>query len=234
VRCPACGAHNPAEAAWCGQCYVQLGGAPQDAEAPRPDASRSELARPDPPRPVAAPTARHTPEQATATAPVDDRPVRTRDGEVEWRCARCGGWSPLVAPSCPVCGTARRGFEVASSPARTTVDLPRPVLVVATAVVPGLGHLLAGRTGTGTARSVLALLWGIAGLALVTGAAPVAGAILLAGWATLVVASLLDLPVPGDVRSRELLTARRLAVLVATVTGLLLLSLAFVAPELGR
>jgi hypothetical protein len=221
VRCPACGAHNPTDAAWCGQCFGPL------ADAPPPAVAR-------PPADVAPGTDRppggQAPETTAEPAPADDRPVRTRGGEVEWRCATCGGWSPLVAPSCPVCGSLRHGFEVAASPSRATPDLPRAVLVTGTVLVPGLGHLLAGRTGTGIARSVLALLWGIAGLALLGGDARAAGGSLLLGWAVLLVASLIDLPAPGDVRPREVLSPRRLALLVAVVTGALLLSLAVVAP----
>jgi TM2 domain-containing membrane protein YozV len=156
-----------------------------------------------------------------------DRPVRTRDGEVEWRCGACGAWNPLVGTgTCGTCGAGRRGFDAAPPTARP-VTASRTAVVAATLVLPGLGHFLAGRVGTGIARALLALLWGVGGVALLTGGATAAGASLLAGWAVLLVSSLLDLPTAGAPSPPELLTARRLGLLVVAVTGLVLV--AFVA-----
>lgn len=46
--------------------------------------------------------------------------------------------------------------------------------MLASALLPGLGHLLARRTGTGVARLVLALSWGIGALLLASGVSGVA------------------------------------------------------------
>lgn len=99
MRCPSCGALNPARAAWCTQCFVTLAPAgpapPEQVEEPRP-----------------------TPD------PVGD--IRTVDGEVEWRCPRCGGWSPLATGSCTTCGGPRTGFGG---------DPPRPATITAARVL---------------------------------------------------------------------------------------------------
>lgn len=46
--------------------------------------------------------------------------------------------------------------------------------MLASALLPGLGHLLARRTGTGAARLVLALSWGIGALVVARGVSGVA------------------------------------------------------------
>lgn len=230
MRCPTCGAHNPASAAWCGQCYARLDGPPAGGpsaagDPPAVDAGGT-------PRSAHPATDRAADPPDPADAATDHRPVRTRDDDVEWRCPTCAAWTPLAVAACSVCGTARQGFEVAAAPTRPVVTAPRPVLVAATLVVPGVGHLLAGRTGTGLARALLAGLWGIAGIALVARGAGAAGWTLLAGWGVLLVASLLDLPTV-DRHPPELLTPRRLGILVALVTGLLLLAFTVLGPVAG-
>lgn len=82
MRCPSCGARNADDAAWCTQCFAPLDEPPQ----PEPRAT--------------APAAPPTPAGGSAA----DRPFRTRDEEVEWRCRRCQAWNPLGVPSCATCG----------------------------------------------------------------------------------------------------------------------------------
>lgn len=94
MTCPDCGARNTPEAPWCTQCLRPLG---QD---PAPSAPAG------PAEPV---PARHAPQPSTdpPTTGVDgDRPFRTVDGEVEWRCPACANWNLLAIPSCAVCGHA--------------------------------------------------------------------------------------------------------------------------------
>jgi hypothetical protein len=218
MRCDACGARNPASASWCSQCFTPV--ASGEASPPAVD---DPAVRPVPPQ--APPRAPRTEGDPSPPRPAtSDRDVRERDGEVEWRCAVCEGWSTLEAPACRRCGAPRSGFGV---------DAPGPVegeelrrLVVLTALLPGLGHLRAGRVGTGVARAVVAVAWLSGAVVLGLGAlrassAPVAAAPLLLGAAVVWVASLRDVRRLAGGEGRELLDARGLLWLVAAVTGLL-------------
>jgi hypothetical protein len=208
VICPACGARNAAKAAWCSQCYAPLGAA-ADTE---PETGVRE--------------------RDVRDRGVDDRDVRERDGEVEWRCGACGGWTPLHLAACLHCASPRRGFGEAASPVRT---FPRDgrVLLAASLVLPGLGHLLIGRTGTGLARIVLAVLWVGGGLSLVRdgggGGAP--GLVLLVGALVLWIATAVDARYLATGSRTELLGSRALAVLVAIVTGGLVLATVVTVPS---
>jgi hypothetical protein len=155
VRCRVCGARNAEDAAWCTQCYADPRG-PVDA----PPTT-------DTPATVAPDAGREGGEAAAHDAAARD--VRTVDGEVEWRCRTCDAWSPLLRERCVTCSSPRQGFgEVVPPPAVGAADRGR--LVLASLVLPGLGHLLVHRTGTGVARLVLALSWGVGALVIARGA----------------------------------------------------------------
>jgi hypothetical protein len=210
VRCPSCGAHNAATAGWCTQCYADLGGS-----TPPPAV---ELAVDDGPV-EPSPAVRSGPADAVA------RDVRTVGDEVEWRCARCDDWSPLLAATCVTCGAPRQGFgEPATRPAPDDADRGRAV--AASVVLPGLGHLLAGRPGTGAARALLWCSWLLGGLFVVRGAdggAPVLPAVpLLLGAVVLWAGTLRDAVALGS--GREWLRPRVLGALTAAVVGTLLLA----------
>lgn len=239
MRCPACGARNSADAAWCTQCYAAF----RDPVAPDPAApdpgdeerdqhlsgpahgtapgderlgDDAELRASDGPhRPPPPPPPAHV---RAAARGGGQRDVREREGVVEWRCATCDGWNVLEADRCRTCGTARRGF---GEPAAVGADLDERRIVGASLVLPGLGHVLAGRAGTGAARALLALLWLLGGLAFVVGnpgAGGLPGWLLLVGAAVLWVMTAVDAQrlVAGD--ERQLLATRGLAALVVAVT----------------
>lgn len=90
MTCPDCGARNTADAPWCTQCLRPLGPGSTEAS-PTPE----EATTADAPRAVG----------RTQAGPRADRPVRTVDGEVQWRCGACGTWSPIEVHACPACGT---------------------------------------------------------------------------------------------------------------------------------
>jgi len=106
-------------------------------------------------------------------------------------------------------------------------------VVVASALLPGLGHLIAGRTGSGAARAVLAVLWLVGGIALVVVAdgavARLPGVVLLAGAVSVWAATLADAAELARGGVRELLAVRTLLWLVVVVTGLLIVALSVVA-----
>jgi hypothetical protein len=212
VRCPACGARNSDHADWCTQCYADLRG-------PVP-AAETEL-EPAPPGGVATPDLRgRGGRHPDATA----RDVRTVDGGVEWRCATCGGWTPLGAPRCGTCDAPRQGFGDSTPP--PAVDRgARGRLVLASALLPGLGHLLTGRTGTGAARLILAVSWLLGAVAVLRSAGQVLPAApLLLGVAVIWAGSLRDVLALVD-GGPELLTSRVLLWLTAGVILALLVTL---------
>lgn len=219
MRCPTCGALNPAGAAWCGQCLTRFDGGEVAGTSPTPE-----------------PVIPARPEGPGRDAQARD--VRTVAGEVEWRCRACDGWNPLLDPACTTCGTARGGFGTPTAVAPTTTSLR--ALLLASAVWPGAGHVLAGRRGSGTARALLWALWagGAWSLGPATGASRAPSLVLASGALLLWVATLRDTAVLAGVTAsttgltprraavaREWLGGRGLALLVAAVTGALLLAL---------
>jgi hypothetical protein len=141
---------------------------------------------------------------------------------VEWRCRRCEAWSPLLSSTCTTCGGPREGFGEDTAPDAARVP-DVSVLLAVSVVLPGVGHLLAGRAGTGVARLALWLLWLAPGLPAVLGAqgavAALPGLVLLAGAAVLWAATLVDVQRLAGGDGREVLTSRRLLWLVGAVVA---------------
>jgi hypothetical protein len=237
VRCAACGARNSDRATWCTQCYAPLGdaaaptlGGPPADEPPDAPTSTSFGSQPLGSQPLgsqpfgsersAAPPSAAEP--APAAAGGAHRDVRDRGGVVEWRCRRCEAWSPLLSSTCVTCGGPREGFgeDTPPDPARVP-DVS--VLLAVSVVLPGVGHLLAGRSGTGVARLALWLLWLGPGLPAVLGAqaavAALPGLVLLAGAAVLWAATLVDVQRLAGGDGPEVLTSRRLLWLVGAVVA---------------
>jgi hypothetical protein len=208
--CPSCGARNPEGADWCGQCFARFG----------TDGSAGSAAGRQPATGVV-PDA--VPAEATARADGGQRDIRVRQGEVEWRCARCGTWSGLDAAACVTCGGPRHGFASPNEDRDVRPVDPR-TLIGASLVLPGSGHLMRGATGSGIARMVLWLLWAGAGIALVRRGATGGGTLLLAGAAVLWVTTAVDVSALAAGRSRQLLGARALGALAFAVTAGLLLA----------
>lgn len=213
MRCPACGARNSEDATWCTQCYADVRAAADPTMSTAPDASGGAVGS----RSGAMTGDAVTPPATAGRGTAAGRDVRDRDGTVEWRCAACDGWTPLEVATCAVCGTARRGFGEASKDTR----FGEAEVVGASLVLPGLGHVLAGRVGTGLARMMLAVLWAVGGLVLVAGSSGVAtlpGWLLLSSAVGLWVATAFDAKRLVDGEERQLLTTRRLGGFVLGVT----------------
>ncbi len=197
MRCPNCGARNTSSAAWCTQCFASLRAAdpPDEVLADPPDEAP---AAPPPPAPAGgAPPPPPPPGETGTPEPVgtSERDIRLRGEVVEWRCVACDAWSPLEASACTVCAAPRHGFGSETSTATSaTVRADPTSALVASVLLPGLGHLLRGRVGTGLARAVLWLLWGGGGLAVLlgSGGGTAAAVLLLAALAVWAV-TLVDL-----------------------------------------
>lgn len=225
MRCSACGARNTHDAAWCTQCFEVLrqaadgeeptSAAGQQGSVEAPDGAAAVPGEPDR-------TAPAVPEPAAA----QDRAVRVDGDLVEWRCATCDGWNPLEADSCGGCGGPRAGFGPEPGRAdRSRPEAPLATTLVASALLPGLGHLLGGATGSGAGRLLLWLLWGGGGVGLLlTAGAGLAAAVLLSAAAVLWAISLVDLhrAAAGDA---PIATGRVLAWAVVGVTLLLVVAM---------
>jgi hypothetical protein len=230
AACPHCGARNAERAPWCTQCYQPLG-AHGDHAAETEDeqhAAVRERSHGGGSVPADAPAGTDpTPVSRATAASTGDRDVRQDEhGGVEWRCATCDGWSPLAAPTCAVCGAARRGF----GEDRDRGELEEQRLVLATGLLPGLGHLQAGRVGSGIARAVFAVGWLVGGLLLLVAALRAGSGIwaatpLLAGAAVVWALSILDARSLARGVEREHLDGRTLLWLMVGVTCLLVVAL---------
>jgi TM2 domain-containing membrane protein YozV len=230
MRCPDCGARNADAAAWCTQCYRRLEG-PTTASAVAPaevgtgERRPSHVATPSGDDHAAVPTPPSTPPPIPATArAAAERDIRVDGDQVEWRCARCAGWTPLEQPSCAACGSARVGFTPTAAAAATARAPTGSAPLVASALLPGLGHLLVGRPGSGVARILLWLLWaGGAGLTLVSVGVTSTALVLALAASALWAITLQDLSRLADGRP-QVLTGRVLAWSVVGVTAALVLS----------
>jgi hypothetical protein len=253
MRCPDCGARNVEGAAWCSQCYRSFTpgasdepatggqdasvtpppeGAPGTAAGSEPDRgwldTSSTAGEPEGPTDESV-GSREPPVGAGVTAATRD--VRERDGVVEWRCAACDGWNELTTVACSVCASPRRGFGTEREEVSAREVDPSTVLA-ASILLPGLGHLLAGRTGTGIARIVLMLLWVAGGVALLAGSGggTLIGVVLLVGALLLWAGTLVDARNLGRSSAPELLRPRALGLLVGAVTLLMVVAAFAAAP----
>ena len=228
MTCPSCGARNPPDAAWCTQCFARFG-----ANDPTPAGGGLGHGERDRDEPVAAPrNGTSTPGEDAGVQASGGRDVRERNGVVEWRCRTCESWNPLLAGSCAVCESPRRGFGTAAS--TSSILHAGNGTFGASLVLPGLGHVLAGDVGTGLARAVLAVLWVGGGLAMVLSgegaAATLPGWVLLGGAVLLWTATALDARRLVAGRTGQLLDTRRLGGLVVLVTGGLVAAVILTSP----
>jgi hypothetical protein len=217
VRCPACNAHNPDEAEWCGQCLTRLRVEPEPGPEPQPEPARDESPADE--------RAEVLPAQPRDTGTGDGR-FRRRDGEFEWRCEICEEWNLVGIARCTVCGTSIWGPEEVAQPGQRATP---GVALLLTALLPGAGHAALGRMGTAWARGLTYLLWVLGGTtllvtALTSGESALPGIILLLGALALWVITLLDVQSLLANRTRQILDARVFLWLVVGVIGLLMLT----------
>lgn len=194
--CTACGATNPNRASWCNQCLSDLRGvAPARVARAAPAGSEPGVA--------------------------DGQRVRSTDAGVEWVCDVCGAWSSLDARACTTCGTQSPLVSAGRRPPRSGAGTGRVLLL--NALLPGLGHLVAGWIGSGLARLVLFAVWAVGGTLVLVG-----GGLLVALPLLLGAAILWGLGLPDAVRAAQgrtqLLTGRALLWLVIGVTVLSMLA----------
>lgn len=229
MRCPACGARNPESAEWCTQCFAPLRTEPEPA---LPETLRPDTSQPGTPRPEASSAAPHGP--PSPSGPSVEEPVDTADGRfrrtdegLDWRCQVCGEWNPIERSTCHICGAGfGRGLEEPDDGLR---DVSESTVLVASAAVPGLGHILMGRPTTGAARLATWLLWLVGGLWLMFEARGAGGSVvpslpLLLGAVVIWVLSPVDAVLALRGSDQELLRPRVFLWLVVGVIALLLMT----------
>jgi len=236
---------NRDNAAWCTQCYLDLrpAPAPEPVAAPAPertDAAAAELAalsrgwRQPETAPVA--DAPDTTAVETIEAETDVGRFRQTGDELEWNCGQCGEWNPVGATACSVCGTPfGRGVPEPVVPPRVSDT----TALIASAAVPGLGHMLLGRTGNGVARALTYLLWLIGGIVLIREATlynrPILPGIpLVLGALVVWVTSAIDAMNLARGGTTELLRPRVFFWLMLGVIGLLMITFIATAARLPR
>jgi hypothetical protein len=150
MRCPDCGASNPPDAAWCGQCLRRFD--TQTAEAPPDPATPPRGAEPATP-PLQQPAAVE-PTPQLAAVPTAQRGVRREGDAIVWTCPACETENTMDLLNCSVCGTALAKLFVSDDedggPKRS-----RGSILAMSAVLPGSGHLALGMTAAGLGRAVL-------------------------------------------------------------------------------
>lgn len=171
VVCSYCGARNPAEAEWCGQCFSSLG----INAATRPDGSDDSI--------------RERVDLPESAVPV--RPPTPTDGEAEpssprrtkarvWVCSVCETPNPLDAQHCAACGTSIFASFGAEDEEHIDVDPQRALL--RSVLFPGLGHAYAQQGLLGSA------VGGLTVMALGFGGALVATGVGRFGWPLILLA----------------------------------------------
>ncbi len=158
VVCSQCGARNPAESEWCGQCFASLGGGP-DGESEVSEGS-DPIEEQDGPEVLSVAA---DPVQAIPGADEPDGTTGVRSGT--WVCSACGTPNPLTDEQCSACGTSIFTAFGAVDEDRVEVD-PRSALF-RSLLVPGLGHAHAGQGLLGAAIGGLTMMSLGFGIALV-------------------------------------------------------------------
>lgn len=163
-RCPRCGGLVGRDVEWCGQCFLRLDQPPEargqmDDE---PAVTSNRAPEPDPD-----PTSR-------------DRPIKVEEGRAMWACPTCGTENGLDQDVCTTCGFQfARLFEDPQPAPRVSAGRAAALSLV----LPGLGHLVAGRIAEGLARLVVfAYALGTALLVLLGRETPIAGPLVPLGW----------------------------------------------------
>jgi len=157
MTCPSCGASNPAQSDWCGQCFARFGAPEPGRKAPAPPVkegtrrSGGDGGMAPPARP---PDLRRT--VPVRLVPTAEGRIRKVGAKVEWTCVSCETVNPIDEPVCRVCaGSMLNLFREASPPppprSRTTA--------LALSVIPGAGLWYAGAPADGVSRLLLWAWW---------------------------------------------------------------------------
>jgi hypothetical protein len=149
--------------------------------------------------------------------------VRRGPDGLEWACVACETYNPMAASTCVVCGTS---FTARFADAGDDESVDWDDAFRRNLLLPGLGHMAAGRTGSGIGRALLFGVWLLGWIAITVGGGGrglTAATPLLAGVVVVYVGSLVDIRRVQH-GNPELLAGRTLLWLVVGVTALLMVS----------
>lgn len=149
-RCPACGGLVSADLEWCSQCFTRFDDeGPETAPQGEATATGGEPAGPGSPAEGSPPPPRAPAKAGTG----EGGAVRVvEEGRVLWDCPVCGQENDLDTSVCSRCGTTfGRLFEEPEPPPRTSPQRAAALSLL----VPGAGHVVAGRVAEGVARAVI-------------------------------------------------------------------------------
>jgi ribosomal protein L40E len=178
MRCPSCGALNPADAQWCNQCLERFVepepepaqppsrgpapvaplevvedplGTPIDVKLPL-DLGDAGRARGEAAKEGTTPTSTITPPpQAVGT---ERGAFRVKQDGVVWVCSRCESENPLEIEACRVCGST---FAETVNPKVERPERDGGTAALLSLFIPGAGHAYVGLWGQGIARAVLSV-----------------------------------------------------------------------------
>lgn len=167
ARCPRCGATNPVEAEWCGQCFERFateesGAARDDAPARSDERAAARAALSD--LAGAAPTTgrKPPPPPPPARSASTDKPARTTAGaftfegdRMSWTCGRCDAVNDFENNACSVCGATFADAIKPDQASQPTRDANTAALL--SLFMPGGGHAYIGMWGQGIARAVISV-----------------------------------------------------------------------------
>ena len=212
TRCPSCGAKNPPEAEWCGQCLKRF-------QAPPPPPPVTDVREPAPPAAPGAPS--------PVKPGVERAGFRSTEEGILWRCSSCETENPLEQPSCMVCGLAFAESIRPPAPPRQQRDPGTTAMI--SLFFPGAGHAYLRLWPQAVARAVvsvwvmlMALFFAIGGK---SGSTPVAFLYGIAAFALWAVAAHDAFREANNEPRQVILHGRRFTYLVLGLLMLLLASL---------
>ncbi|HEX2059046.1 MAG TPA: hypothetical protein VHI71_11850 [Actinomycetota bacterium] len=141
LRCPSCGAKNPPDAEWCGQCLKRFEAPPPPPPAPEPAADAAPAGG-DQPAPQIKPG-------------VERGRFRSTEEGILWRCSSCDNENRLEEQACTVCGTPFAESVRPPGPERPQRDPGTTALV--SLFFPGAGHAYLGLWAQAFARGVISV-----------------------------------------------------------------------------
>jgi ribosomal protein L40E len=154
-RCAFCGALNPVDAEWCGQCLRRF---PPPEISVDPIESAAGILTGET---LEAPTSAES-KSVGETAAEEGRRVRpaahgaftvTETG-ITWTCAQCGAKNPLEASLCSVCGTT---FAETMSPTPPRPRRDPNMAALLSLFLPGAGHAYVGLWAQAASRAVISV-----------------------------------------------------------------------------
>lgn len=223
MRCPECAARNPADAEWCSQCYRPLREIDEESPEQTDDVARDAGTEPDATDGAATEDAAGLDGGDTVLKTVVRERFRSTGEGFEWRCPTCESWVVLERSTCHVCGAS---FRLSPEDEEEIPQRDPGTVLVASAALPGAGHIMLGRRGDGILRAATYVAWiGGAWLLIRAGRGtdvPILPAIsLLLGAFAIWVVSAVDVVRLAQGDRTQVLTPRVYLWLVVGVVGLL-------------